>query len=68
MAFLDRGARSADAEAAVDTDLFVLSRIDFDELATQDAALGAVMFEHLARGIAQRLRVTDRELSIVEER
>ena len=31
MSFLDRGERSADAVAATDTDLFMLSRQRFDE-------------------------------------
>jgi SulP family sulfate permease len=68
MAFLDRGTRSADAVAASDTELFVLSRATLEELAKEDAALGMGMFEHLARGIAQRLRVTDVELRALEER
>ena len=68
MAFLDTGRRSADAEAAADTELFALSRATFDALAGHDAALGTGMFERLARGIAQRLRVTDTELRALEER
>ncbi len=68
MAFLDRGNRSADAVAASDTALFVLSRATFEQLAKQDTALGTGMFEQLARGIAQRLRVTDVELRALEER
>ena len=68
MAFLDQGLRSADAVAAADTELFVLSRAAFDELAGHDAALGKRMFEHLSRGIAGRLRITDMELRTLEER
>ena len=68
MSFLDGGLRSADAEAAAETELFALSRSAFDELVKHDAILGAGVFESLARGIAQRLRVTDMELRSVEER
>ena len=68
VAFLDKGLRSADAEAATDAELFVLSRTTFDEIAKKDAALGTGMFERLASGIAQRLRITDTELRAVEER
>lgn len=68
MAFLDRGVRSADAEAAVDTDLYILSRARFDEFARHDAEIAAVIFEELARAIAERLRTTDAELRALEER
>ena len=68
MAFLDRGPRSADAEAATPSELFLLSRGDFDVLAGKDARLAATVFEHLASAIAQRLRATDAELSVLEER
>jgi SulP family sulfate permease len=68
MAFLDAGTRSADGEAADDAHLYALSRSVFNELAARDGALGTGMFEHLARAIAQRLRVTDTELRALEER
>jgi len=66
MAFLDRGVRSADAEAATDSDLFVLSREAFDHLAHEDVA--AKVFEQLALAIAQRLRATNVEVSALEQR
>jgi SulP family sulfate permease len=68
LSFLDRGARSADAEAKVATDLYVLSRCDFDTHVESDAAIGAQLFARLALAIAERLRQTDAELQVLEER
>jgi sulfate permease, SulP family len=68
LAFLDRGVRSADVEAKVDTDLYLLSRSRFNELARADAAMGVQVFARLALSIAESLRQTDAELSILEER
>jgi SulP family sulfate permease len=67
MAFLDHGIRSADAVAAKETDLFVLSRARFDALSHKHASLGAVFFARLARILAHRLRQTDAELQALEE-
>jgi SulP family sulfate permease len=68
MSFLDRGPRSAGAEAATRTDLFVLSRAAFDAMARQAHGLGGRIFEQLALAIAQRLRLADAELRALEER
>ena len=68
MAFLDKGSRSADAEAAPPTELFLLSRKAFDALAEKNAGLAAHIFEQLALAIAQRLRAADAEVSALEER
>ena len=68
LAFLDRGVRSADVEARVDTELYLLSRSRFNELARADAAMGVQVFARLALSIAESLRQTDAELSILEER
>lgn len=68
MAFLDRGTRSAEAQAAKPTELFSISRADFDQLAAKNEKLGRLLFERLARTIAQRLRVTDGELRSLEEK
>jgi sulfate permease, SulP family len=62
MAFLDRGARSADAIAATDTDLFVISRARFDAVSKPYPLLGVKVFARLARALAVRLRRTDGEL------
>lgn len=68
MAFLDRAMRSADAVAAKPTDLYVMSRAEFDRLSVTDQLLTTLVFERLARGIAQRLRVANTELQMLEER
>jgi SulP family sulfate permease len=68
LAFLDSGVRSANVEATEATDLFVLSRSLFDQVTRTDSALGVQMFVHLATAIAERLRQTDLELGILEER
>lgn len=68
MGFLDRHARSADAEAAVETELFALPRSRFDAIAAQNPETASHVFEHLALAIAQRLRHTDAELRVLEER
>lgn len=68
MSFLDRGVRSAEAEAAKETELYALSRGAFDELAQRHEELAGPIFERLAHAIAQRLRVTDAELGSLEER
>ena len=68
LSFLDRGVRSADAEAKVPTDLYVLSRSRFDGEIQSEAAVGVQVFAHLALAIAERLRQTDAELQALEER
>jgi SulP family sulfate permease len=68
LAFLDRGVRSVDVEARVETDLYALSRSRFNELARANAAIGVQVFARLALSIAESLRQTDAELSILEER
>ncbi|MCE5250531.1 SLC26A/SulP transporter family protein [bacterium] len=66
--FLDRGHRSADAEAKTPTDLYVLSRSLFNEQSLADAALGVRVFARLALAIGERLRQADTELQVLEER
>lgn len=68
LAFLDRGVRSADVEAKVDTDLYVLSRSRFNKLARANAAMGVQIFARLALTIAESLRQSDAELRVLEER
>jgi SulP family sulfate permease len=68
MAFLDRDVRSAEAVAATDTQLYVISRALFDDVTQSNASLAATVFEQLARAIAQRLRHADVELRALEER
>lgn len=69
LSFLDRGLRSADAEAKVATDLYALSRSRFDaEVKRSEAGFSARFFARLALAIARRLRQTDIELQALEER
>ena len=68
MAFLDRGTRSADAEARTDCELYVLSRREFNAHALADSVLGVRVFARLARAVSFRLRQTDAELRSLEDR
>jgi SulP family sulfate permease len=68
LSFLDRGVRSADVEAKVPTDLYVLSRARFNMLSRTYPTVGVQVFARLAFAIAERLRQTDAELQILEER
>jgi SulP family sulfate permease len=67
MSFLDREPRSADAIADTDTDLYVLSRERFDQLANEHKRLAINLLEGLARSLAVRLRHTNKELRALEE-
>jgi SulP family sulfate permease len=68
LAFLDRGQRSADAEAKTDCELFVLSRDEFDKQARTDPRLSFRVFERLARAVSLHLRHTDIEVRALEDR
>lgn len=67
MAFLDGGTRSADAIAASDGDLFVLSRADFDALAQDHKKMAVQLIVGVARVLALRLRDTNVELRALQE-
>jgi len=62
IAFLDRGARSANATATTPVDLFVISRARFDEASRTHPLIGVKVFARLARALALRLRRSDVEL------
>ena len=66
MAFLDGGARSADAVAFSDAELYVLSRNTFDQLAEEHKKLALGLMEGLASVLSSRLRYTDTELRVLE--
>lgn len=68
MAFLDRDIRSADAVARVHSELFVLSRRRFNEVALADAVVATKVFARLALLVSRRLRMANAELSALEER
>ncbi|HWP35929.1 MAG TPA: SulP family inorganic anion transporter [Gemmatimonadales bacterium] len=66
MAFLDRNTRSADAIAFTDTDLFVLSRANFDRFAEEHKRMALQLLEALARALAIRLRYANTELRALQ--
>jgi SulP family sulfate permease len=66
MAFLDRDARSADAIASTDTDLFVLSRAHFEGFAAEHKQAGLALMQGLARVLAIRLRYTNAEVRVLQ--
>ncbi len=66
LSFLDRNVRSADVEAKVPTDLYVLSRGSFNERLRSNPTVGLQVFASLAFSIADRLRQADAELRVLE--
>jgi sulfate permease, SulP family len=66
MSFLDREPRSADAIASGDTELYVLRRERFEELASEHKRLALNLLEGLARALAIRLRYTNSELRLLQ--
>ena len=68
LSFIDGSIRSADVEAKVQTDLYVLSRSRLNEQSHSDPVFGVQVFARLALAIAKRLRHTDAELQGLEER
>ncbi len=62
MAFLDHRARSANAVATAQTDLFVLRRSDFDEICRERPLLHGAVLGRLATVLAVRLRRANVEL------
>jgi SulP family sulfate permease len=67
IAFLDRGVRTADAEAKFDTDLYVLSHSRFEAKSLADPSFSARFYPRLALAIAERLRQADAELQALED-
>ncbi|MBF0271322.1 MAG: SLC26A/SulP transporter family protein [Magnetococcales bacterium] len=67
MAFLDYGRRSSDALVDTPTDLYVISRKRFEELAKSHPDLGYHFFSRLARALSHRLRYTNAELLALKE-
>ena len=66
MAFLDGAARSADAIAQNDVELFVLSRKSFDKLASEHKKVAINLIEGLASALAARLRYANAEMRALE--
>ena len=66
MSFLDGAARSADAIAHNDVELFVLSRMSFDKLASEHKKVAINLIEGLASALAARLRYANAEMRALE--
>jgi len=66
MAFLDGAARSADAVAFGDVEVYVLSRKVFDQFAEEHRKLALGVMEGIASVLASRLRYTNAELRALE--
>jgi len=66
MTFLDGVARSADAVAFTDVELYALSRKTFDAFAEEHKKVALSLMEGLASVLATRLRYTNVELQALE--
>jgi SulP family sulfate permease len=63
MSFLDRQPRATEAVAFTDTDLFILHREQFEQLAEGHKRLAAHILEAIAQVLAMRLRYSDMEMA-----
>lgn len=66
MAFLDGAARSADAIAYSDTDLYVLPRKTFEKIAEEHKKIAIKLLESLASALSARLRYANAEMRALE--
>ena len=66
MAFLDGASRSADAIAHNDVELFVLSRKNFDKLATEHKMVALKLLEGIASVLSARLRYANAQMRTLE--
>ena len=66
MSFLDGAARSADAVAFSQTDLYVLSRKVYNQFAEAHRKTALDLMEGIASTLASRLRYTTAELRVLE--
>jgi len=66
MAFLDGAARSADAIAHNEVELFVLPRKNFDRLANEHKMVAMNLLEGIASALAARLRYANAEMRALE--
>ncbi len=67
LAFLDGQPRGNDATAVTDTDLYVLSREQFNQLAESHKKLAFTLVTAISRSLALRLRHADTELAMLQE-
>jgi SulP family sulfate permease len=67
MSFLDKGKRSANAVAADEVILYILSRKEFDKITEQNPEIAGKFFEKMALVISHRLRQNNVELKALQE-
>ena len=67
LAFLDGQPRGNDAVAATDTEMYVLSREQFNQIAEGHKRLAFTLVTAIARTLALRLRHADSELAMLQE-
>jgi SulP family sulfate permease len=67
LAFLDSQPRSNDAIAETQTEVYVLSRDQFNQIAEQHKKLAFNLVTAMARTLALRLRHSDTELAMMQE-
>ena len=67
MSFLDGAARSADAIAFSETELYVLSRKVYDQFAEAHRKAALALMEGVASTLASRLRYTTAELRVMSQ-
>jgi SulP family sulfate permease len=67
LAFLDRQPRGNDATAYTDTEMYVLSREQFNQLAESHKKLAFTLIMAISRTLALRLRHADTELAMLQE-
>jgi SulP family sulfate permease len=67
MAFLDARPRSADAVAATEAEVFVVTRQGLSDAMAADPVFGARFFEALGRAMAARLRASGDEIRSLQE-
>ena len=67
MSFLDKGKRSANAVAADDVILYILSRKEFDKITEQNPEIAGRFFEKMALVISHRLRQNNVEIKALQE-
>lgn len=67
LAFLDGHPRGDNAIAHADTDLFVLSLTQFNQLAEEHKRMAFILLSAISRTLAQRLRHADGELTLLQQ-
>ncbi len=67
LAFLDNDPRPSDAVAAIDTEVYVLARTEFEHLAVSHRTLAFNLANAMARTLARRLRRAQLKLATLEE-